>query len=125
MPPPPDRTVDIDTLAAALEAAHGNQATAAKALGIHRSTVCYRVKKSARLAAIIEHAKETQIDIAEDLHWQLCLEKDRLALESFLKAKGKKRGWGVDRQEIGGTDGQQIVIEFVRVGPLEADADRS
>lgn len=105
MPPPPDRTVDIDTLAAALEAAHGNQTTAAKALGIHRSTVCYRVKKSARLAAIIEHAKETQIDIAEDLHWQLCLEKDRLAL-------GQLRIEGLIRELIAETRARELRTDY-------------
>lgn len=89
----------VEEIAQALRPSGGIIAHAAESLGVHRSTISRRVAKSERLKAVLEEAKETALDIAEDKLMGLVKEGNLGAICFFLKCQGRHRGY-VERQKI-------------------------
>lgn len=121
MPHPAGKTIARKKLIAALEACGGNQSRAAESLGVTRAAVCMQLTRHPELRTILEQAVERRVDTIEDKLYSLCLEGDTRAITLFLKAKGKARGY-VDRQEVTGAEGAEVVIRFVDA-PAGDDAD--
>ena len=88
----------VDEIAEALRPSGGIISHAADSLGVHRSTISRRVAESEKLNAVLEEAKETALDIAEDKLMELVKNGNLGAICFFLKCQGKHRGY-VERQK--------------------------
>ena len=87
----------LEEIAAAIVTARGNMAAAARALGLTRKAVWYRVKESTRLQAIVEDAKETLVDDAEMGLFRAVDNGEEWAIKRVLDSKrGAARGWRAD-----------------------------
>jgi hypothetical protein len=62
-----ERRYSFEQIAAALRAANGNRSLAARYLGCGRSTIVARVGRSARLREVVKDARDSYIDIAEQV----------------------------------------------------------
>ena len=93
----------------ALEKSLGVVTTAAKAVGIDRSTHYEWLKTDEKYKEAVEAIGDVALDFAESqLHKQMQT-GDTTACIFYLKTKGKKRGY-VERQEITGADGGAVTI---------------
>ena len=93
----------------ALEKSLGVVTTAAKTVGIDRSTHYEWLKTDQKYKDAVESIGDIALDFAESqLHKQMQA-GDTTACIFYLKTKGKKRGY-VERQELTGEDGKPIVI---------------
>ena len=93
----------------ALEKSLGVVTTAAKAVGIDRSTHYEWLKTDEKYKEAVEAVGDVALDFAESqLHKQM-QSGDTTACIFYLKTKGKKRGY-VERQEITGADGGAVTI---------------
>ena len=87
----------VEEIAAAIVTARGNMAAAARALGLTRKAVWYRVKESPRLQGIVEDAKETLVDDAEMGLFRAVDNGEEWAIKRVLDSKrGAGRGWRAD-----------------------------
>lgn len=79
----------------AIEAHRGNISAAARVLGYTRPALSNRISNTPELAEHLAHVRETSVDHAESLLWVHIEQKENLqALLEYLKAQGKKRGYG-------------------------------
>jgi len=93
----------------ALEKSLGVVTTAAKAVGIDRSTHYEWLKTDEAYRDAVTSIGDVALDFAESqLHKQMQT-GDTTACIFYLKTKGKKRGY-VERQEITGADGGAVTI---------------
>jgi hypothetical protein len=94
MPRNPKRHSD-EKIMEALDIHRGNVCRAAKALGYHHSSLRKRISKTPELQEYLTKVREANLDLAESLLWKHIEEKENLqALLEYLKAQGKKRGYG-------------------------------
>ena len=77
----------------------GMQAHAAKMLGVNRSTLANRVRKSSVLREAIEESRERMLDIAESKLIEKVNAGDLGAICFFLKCQGKQRGY-IEKAQI-------------------------
>ena len=97
----------------------GNLASVARAVGVTRQAIQYRVKASTELTAAYEEAAESMLDAAESKLFEAIDEGDRTAIIFFLKTKGYRRGY-VERKDFDwstflkkmGLDPSQVVSEI-------------
>lgn len=102
---------------AAIKRYKGNLTAAAKALGLARCSLYFRVRKHPDLTKLVDDFREARIDRAESvIDWALSKKKP-WAVALVLKGPGKNRGW-VERQEQEqiGTVRMEIVEEIVDAG---------
>ena len=93
----------------ALEKTLGVVTSAAKQIGIDRTTHYNWLKEDEEYKRAVESIEDIALDFAESqLHKQI--QNGEVSSTIFyLKTKGKKRGY-VERQELTGEDGKPIVI---------------
>ena len=111
-------TYQTESIIKALHATRGRIYLAADQLGCDPQTIYNRMEKEPELAEVIHAERERRIDIAEMALDRAVLEGEAWAIRLTLKCIGKRRGY-VERQEIGGVDGN--AIQIVQVG---IDTDR-
>jgi hypothetical protein len=92
----------------ALEKSLGVVTTAAKQIGIHRSTHHLWMQSDPEYAQAVHDLKEVALDFAESHLHQKIKAGDTASIIFFLKTQGKKRGY-VERQEITGEEGVPII----------------
>lgn len=97
----------------ALEKSLGIVTTAAKSVGIARSTHYTWYEVDPDYKAAVDGIADIALDFAESQLHQQIKDKDTTATIFYLKTKGKKRGY-VERmeQEISGPGGGHIVIKL-------------
>ena len=83
----------------ALEKSLGIVSTAAKMVGIDRSTHYAWLKADADYNKAVSSIQDSVLDFAESHLYKLVKEGNPAATIFFLKTKGKKRGY-IERQEI-------------------------
>lgn len=72
---------------------YGNVSAAARALGVHHSSLFNRLKKSGKLREARTLAEEQAVDLAENSLIELIKEKNVPATIFMLKTKGRNRGY--------------------------------
>tara|TARA_Y100000310_G_scaffold164713_1_gene164453 strand:+ start:595 stop:1059 length:465 start_codon:yes stop_codon:yes gene_type:complete len=104
-------------IAAALLARNGNQVHVAKMLGVSRSTIQKRVAESEMLQEATWQAKEALTDRAEAVVQHAIDEGSLDAAKFHLREQGKGRGYGVQRTEVTGKDGEPIELKPIHAPP--------
>lgn len=92
----------------ALEKSLGVVTTAARSIGIERTTHYKWRKDDPEYSEAVKDIEEMAIDFVESHLHQLIAQGDTASTIFYLKTKGKKRGY-VERQEITGEEGQPII----------------
>jgi hypothetical protein len=87
----------------------GLLAPAAESIGIARSTIYDRAKKSEAIRTAIDEARETMIDKAESKLFESVEARDAWAVQFYLKTQAKNRGY-VERSELTGADGGPVDV---------------
>jgi hypothetical protein len=96
----------------ALEKSLGVVTSAAKAVGVGRTTHYLWMQEDKEYKAAVDELSDVAIDFAESqLHKQI-KEGNSTATIFFLKTKGKKRGF-VERQEVDVSSGKLFQIEVL------------
>lgn len=89
----PKRFSDVQ-LVAYLTVTQGNFMECAKRLGVSRTAIRKRVKKSLEISALVEDFREGQLDEAEAALFRAVKRGDIRAICFVLKTLGKDRGYG-------------------------------
>lgn len=92
----------------ALEKSLGVVTSAAKQVGIHRSTHYVWLADDPEYKKAVDEIADVAIDFVETNLFQLIQQGDTASTIFYLKTKGKKRGY-IERQEITGEEGQPII----------------
>ena len=77
--------------------------------GISRQTFYNWIDTDAEFAAAIDNAKEAAIDMVETALFKQIQEGNTACIIFYLKTKAKHRGY-IERQELTGKDGAEIVV---------------
>jgi hypothetical protein len=110
-----------DQLAIALEECRGMVFLASKRLGCSWNTMDARIKKSARLQAVVAAQSGQVLDLAETKLYDAIAAGELGSIKFILSTKGKARGY-VERQELTGGDGGPLSwIGIVPPAPAEPD----
>ena len=91
---------------------HGNQAAVARAFGVDRSRITQYMEQHPELRAVKQEAEEAILDHAESALYRAVLQGELAAVKWLLATKGKGRGY-VERQEVTGSDGGELVVRVV------------
>jgi len=110
----------IGELAKALEGAGGCVSAAARQLGISRQAVYNRIKTSDRLQDVIWEARERTLDSAEECIRQAIEKGDVPAARFVLQQLGRHRGYGINRMELTGKDGEALELKPIHAPPRPA-----
>lgn len=114
----------IEEIEAALIKSKGIMTAAGESLGVSRSTVSERVRRSERLQKVIDNQRKVVGDFAESKLYTHIKEGNLTAIIFYLKTLGRDRGY-IERHEATGIGGGPIeikTIERVIVDPKnEAD----
>lgn len=102
-----------------LRKTRGNQAEVARRLGVTRSAVSKCVSRHPSLQAVMAEEDAAILDDAESALYKAVLTGEPWAVKWLLATKGKGRGY-VERQEVTGKDGGELVI---RVEYADVDID--
>jgi len=92
----------------ALEKTLGVVTTAARQIGIERTTHYYWMKEDEDYKKAVQSIDDVALDFAESKLHSLIQNDDTAATIFYLKTKGKKRGY-VERQELTGNEGAPII----------------
>lgn len=92
----------------ALEKSLGIVTTAARQVGIDRTTHYNWMKEDDDYKRAVESLEDVALDFAETKLHTLIQNEDTAATIFYLKTKGKKRGY-IERQEITGNEGAPII----------------
>ena len=95
---------------AALEKSLGVVTTAAKQVGIERTTHYHWMKEDEEYKRAVESIEDVALDFAETKLHTMINNEDTAATIFYLKTKGKKRGY-VERQEVTGAGGDKVIIQ--------------
>lgn len=97
---------------AAIERHMGNLTMAAKSLRVSRKTFYKFMANHPTVKDALDEARETMLDNVESRLYSKALAGEAWAVCFFLKTQGKHRGY-IERQEITGTEGGPLRIEYV------------
>ena len=100
--------VTKETLLKSLQQNMGNITLACHFSGCSRSTFYRYCEQDEQFKKDCEDIGEMAIDICEAELWKLIKDGNATAILFFLKTKGKTRGY-IERQEVTGKDGKQII----------------
>lgn len=89
----------IEEIEAALRESRGIMTAASEVLGVSRSTVSERVRRSERLRKVIDEQRETVGDICESKLFKQIKADNLTAIIFYLKTIGRDRGY-IERQEM-------------------------
>lgn len=92
----------------ALEKSLGVVTTAARQVGIERTTHYNWMKEDEEYKRAVESIDDVALDFAETKLHTLIQNEDTAATIFYLKTKGKKRGY-IERQEVTGSEGAPII----------------
>jgi len=92
----------------ALEKSLGVVTSAARQVGIERTTHYHWLKEDEEYKRAVESIEDVALDFAETKLHTLIQNEDTAATIFYLKTKGKKRGY-VERQELTGTEGAPVI----------------
>ena len=92
-------TLPDATIAEELDKAMGNVSHAARVLGMTRCALHKRIARTPALQEVLDDARETMIDCAENALYQSIVGNQGWAVCFALKTLGRKRGY-IERQEI-------------------------
>lgn len=92
----------------AMKNAGGFLTEVARTLKISYHTLWHRVTKSPKLKRKLDAIQESYLDLGESKLIESVQEGVLPAVFYYLKYKGKKRGYGIERQEVSGIDGQPL-----------------
>ena len=101
-----------DQIEAAIRKGEGFMSFAARLLGINRTHLYERVRKSDRLRAVLDEVREATLDTAELALRNQVLSGNIAAIIFTLKTLGKSRGF-VERQEVEPVGGQVTKVQIV------------
>jgi hypothetical protein len=105
----------------ALTESRGVIKAAANLLGVERSSLSRRIKKSEALTEVRDNSFSIFVDDVEKAYYDKMMEtNDKIMMIFFLKCHGKERGW-VERQEITGKDGEALGQVVAPVRQLNAE----
>lgn len=104
----------IDEVVDAYGRSMGIVSTTCKKCNINRKTFYEWKEKDKDFAERLAEIDEAQIDFTESQLLKLIKGGDTTATIFYLKTKGKQRGY-VERQEITGKDGEELVKSFPRL----------
>jgi hypothetical protein len=107
-----------DEVIDAIKKSHGIVASAARILGIDRSTVQRYINNYPTIKAALENEREVWTDIAESQLIRAVRKGSLPAVMFYLKTVGRNRGY-IERQEFTGADGG--AIEIIHVKPKSED----
>jgi len=112
---PKNRTPKYSTaqIVEALRASHGLVTKAAEKLGCAASTIYERKRGEQAIQAVIDESREEIVDHAELALRSAVLDRQPWAVALVLRTIGRKRGY-VERQEISGPEGKELVVNIVR-----------
>lgn len=113
----------------ALTESRGNISKAALRLGVSRGTVYTWIKNSTACAEAVEDSRETCVDDIEDVLYTKAKKGEGWAVMFLLQGRGRKRGYGVTRQEVTGAEGgplthAEVVIALPDNGRGDSTAPR-
>ena len=103
----------VDDLIQAIEASKGNVSRVARHYRRARSTVNGWIEASAQAKQALEDARETRVDVAEEVVYKATAEETLQAAFYILNndPRAKARGWGPKvQQEVSGPDGGELRI---------------
>lgn len=112
------RHYSTDEIVTAIMKAGGLVSRAARLLKCSRDTI-YARREEPAIREAIERARYYALDDAEDALQHLVKEREPAAVFFTLKTLGKMRGY-IERQELTGKDGEELVIRVVREGNARA-----
>lgn len=92
----------------ALEKTLGVVTSAARQVGIERTTHYYWMREDEDYKRAVESIDDVALDFAESKLHSLIQNDDTAATIFYLKTKGKKRGY-IERQEFTGNEGAPII----------------
>lgn len=115
----PEIDLTVEACADALRERRGHITLAADKLGVKYETLRKRVDRSPTLQAIMAEFQTRRVDNAELALDAAVLRGEPWAVSMVLKTLGKGRGY-VERQEVTGKDGGELII---RVEYADVDID--
>ena len=96
----------------AIREMNGNLSAVARKLGVCRQTLYTYIDRHPSVQAVVADARETMLDNAESSLYRAVLNGEAWAVCFFLKTQGKRRGY-VERQEVTGAEGGEVVFRVV------------
>jgi len=102
-----------DQIIEALRQTHGLISKAAEKLGCSPRTIYDRKRGSEAIQQAIDECRDEIIDHAELALRSAVLDRQPWAVALVLRTIGRKRGY-VERQEISGPEGKELVVNIVR-----------
>jgi len=118
-----NRQRTIEEYECALDKAGGFLAEASRILGVSRSAVTQRVKKSKRLQKKLQEIIEFHLDVAESKLLSCVNKEQGWAVMYYLNNKGKPRGYGRKWWEEQGAEDKAEAVEWSDPGPPERPND--
>jgi hypothetical protein len=96
-----------------IEQYRGNITSIARDLKCARHTLYSFIENHPTCQTALKNARDSMIDNVESSLYSKALEGEGWAVCFFLKTQGKHRGY-VERQELTGADGEEIVIKVIK-----------
>lgn len=106
-------TLPDSAISEALDKAMGNVSHAARSLGLTRTALHDRIKRTPALQIVLNDAREEMIDAAENALYQSIVGNQGWAVCFALKTIGKERGY-VERLELKKVDVSKLSDEELR-----------
>lgn len=106
----------------ALRASKGMVYVAARALDCSANTIYNYAKRHATVQEAINQERGMMVDTAELALWKAIQNGEGWAISLTLKTLGKSRGY-VERSEITGSDGSELIVRVVRESSTRAEPE--
>jgi len=115
----------VEQVEHALKQTAGNVSSAARALGVSRTTLYNKINASTTLQQALTEYREELVDIAESALRREVLNGNITAIIFTLKTQGKERGYVERTQtEVSGKDGGAVEVRVTGLeGLSDADLD--
>ena len=102
----------VDKVNTLIDEMMGNVSMVARTLNVSRTTLYNYINSHATVKAKLDEAREKMIDNVESKLYSKALDGDTTSMIFFLKTQGKSRGY-VERQEVAGADGKEVILRVV------------
>ena len=110
------RTRNAERIIAVVPECRGLLSLIAKRTGLGYRTVCRYAAEFPSVAAAMQEARESMIDLAEAKLYQKLQDGDTTMIIFFLKTQGRSRGY-VERQEWAGVKDQPMEVNITVTSP--------
>ncbi len=105
------KRLTVAMVSTALEAKNGNIAAAAREIGFSRKSIYQFLERNPELYALVEDARETRIDNAEDKLGEAVERGEAWAVCFTLKTLGRNRGY-VERLESDNRGTVEVIVRY-------------